>query len=1426
MSLFTPTVRSPRGRLRSGRWRSLGRNSRPRLESLEERVVPSVVDLTTLGSSGTINGAIFRQGQVSPSGTGNIRSFVRLHQSPTEFGYNTDARPFTDPVLVNGGTDSTANFTRSLRLSDVPIVSIGGQAYLDFALVVNQTGGAPLLSLDEVQVSLAPSNTLGSTSSSYYTTDGTYGGNASLVYDMDGSSSTWVKLNYGLSPGAGGNAIYMDVPLNNLPDSAFSGPDRTLPLRSDSFVYLYSHFGDQYAANGGIEEWATPARGTATSATSTTIYDATTNQPIVNPGLAGISVKDSATVTGSGGVPTGNVTFLFYHTSDGTGPVIGAGTVALNSGGVANYSDVQGPLPPGAYSFIALYSGDANYLPSESAVEPLTIQPRQATVQTTINEGNKLRVLGPLPLGTSVYDTATIGNQASSLPATGTVTYQFYTTIDGTGPHTDETVTLNPDGTVPDSALHGPLEAGAYSFIAVYSGDGNYLGSSSAVEPLRVLKGTTAAVTEILDVNGVAVPFPYEVPLGTSVRDAAVILDQVPGLPATGTVTYEFFTTIDGTGPSIDEVVTLNPDGTVPDSVLRGPLAAGSYSFIAVYSGDRNYAATTSAVEPLTVGSATSALVTEILDVNGVAVPFPYEVPLGTSVRDAAAITGQHPGVPATGTVTYQLFATIDGTGPHTDEVVTLNPDGSVPDSALHGPLEAGPYSFVTVYSGDGNYPALTSAVEPLTVQQGTSTAATVIVGANHTPITSPVPLGTRVRDTATVAGTPTAFSPTGTVTYLLFTTIDGTGPYTDETVALNPDGSVPDSALHGPLAAGSHSFIAVYSGDSNYAGSISAVEPLTVQQGTSTAATVIVDPNGVPVTSPVPLGMSVRDTATIGGQVPGLPATGTLTYELFTTIDGSGTPTATEVVALNPDGSVPDSALHGPLAASSYSFIATYSGDRNYQGSTSAVEPLRVLQDATGQQGALTFATVIVGADGAPVASPVPLGTSVRDTATIGGQVPGLPATGTVTYEFFATIDGTGPSIDEVVTLNPDGSVPDSALHGPLAAGSFSFIAAYSGDDNYLGSTSPVEPLTVQQGTSTSATVIVGADGVPVTSPVPLGTSVRDTATIGGQLPGLPATGTVTYEFFATMDGTGPHVDEVVHLNPDGSVPDSALHGPLAAGSFSFIAVYSGDSNYAGSTSLVEPLTVQSGPSVAPSVTSLQRFGYHAHPTRFVLTFSTALEPASAEDVANYRLKPILGQRLGRAIPLKKAIYDSTTNTVTLKPIHRVYLFNRYRLEVNGSTPKGVAGATGLLLDGKGNGQPGSDFVTNFGKEILFGKEFLSGLNTQEQFAQNSVRIQNKTGLTLKVAAHLKESGRTLATIRDQTIPATQKQPVLIEFNNKTSNAFIWIDISNAYKPQHPRPYKNHPLGRPTPPPGLHEGYYGKPFTISVVGDSFVVTA
>jgi hypothetical protein len=175
----------------------------------------------------------------------------------------------------------------------------------------------------------------------------------------------------------------------------------------------------------------------------------------------------------------------------------------------------------------------------------------------------------------------------------------------------------------------------------------------------------------------------------------------------------------------------------------------------------------------------------------------------------------------------------------------------------------------------------------------------------------------------------------------------------------------------------------------------------------------------------------------------------GTVTYEFFTNGTGTGTPAATQTVTLNAEGTVLDSAVHGPLAAGVYSFIADYSGDSNYTGSTSAVEALTI------NQGSTTTATEIRNSTGGtPTGVP---GESVFDTATVTGSMAAFTPTGTVTYGFFTNGTGKGtPAATQTVTLNANGTVPDSAVHGLLTAGAYSFIVVYSGDSNYTGSTAP----------------------------------------------------------------------------------------------------------------------------------------------------------------------------------------------------------------------------------------------------------------------------------------------------------------------------------------------------------------------------------
>jgi hypothetical protein len=428
------------------------------------------------------------------------------------------------------------------------------------------------------------------------------------------------------------------------------------------------------------------------------------------------------------------------------------------------------------------------------------------------------------------------------------------------------------------------------------------------------------------------------------VYDTSTVTPTPAGPTPGGTVTYEFFTTIDGTGSHVDQVVTLAANGSVPQSSNHGPLTAGSYSFIAVYSGDGNYTGSTSSVEPLTVQPQLAPVQTVIYNAaTNTAIPSPFSAPLGTTVYDTATVTAPQGAPTPGGTVTYEFFTTIDGTGPHVDQVVTLAANGTIPNSSNHGPLKPGSYSFIAIYSGDNNYSGSTGAVEPLTINQGTSSTATAIFNAGtNTAIPSPfqVPAGTTVYDTTTLTTVPTPppFTPSGTVTYEFFTTIDGTGPHVDQVVTLAANGSVPNSSNQGPLAAGSYSFIAIYSGDSNYGGSTGAVEPLTVNKVTPTITTQATPSSGV-VNNVI-----LNDTATLSG---GFNPTKTIT---FTLTAPDGTTAYTDMITIGVDswtdsshtslvtgngvystatmGNNPGGAPATQIGT--YTWHATYSGDPN----------------------------------------------------------------------------------------------------------------------------------------------------------------------------------------------------------------------------------------------------------------------------------------------------------------------------------------------------------------------------------------------------------------------------------------------------------------------------------------------------------------
>ena len=96
-------------------------------------------------------------------------------------------------------------------------------------------------------------------------------------------------------------------------------------------------------------------------------------------------MHDFVTVTGQPGSPppSGNVTFQFFTNNTCTPPAAAtSGNVALNGAGQADATGFpQGPLAPGFYGFQATYAGDATYIGSVGACEPLRVV--DANIQLT-----------------------------------------------------------------------------------------------------------------------------------------------------------------------------------------------------------------------------------------------------------------------------------------------------------------------------------------------------------------------------------------------------------------------------------------------------------------------------------------------------------------------------------------------------------------------------------------------------------------------------------------------------------------------------------------------------------------------------------------------------------------------------------------------------------------------------------------------------------------------------------------------------------------------------------------------------------------------------------------------------------------------------------------------------------------------------------
>lgn len=174
-----------------------------------------------------------------------------------------------------------------------------------------------------------------------------------------------------------------------------------------------------------------------------------------------------------------------------------------------------------------------------------------------------------------------------------------------------------------------------------------------------------------------------------------------------------------------------------------------------------------------------------------------------------------------------------------------------------------------------------------------------------------------------------------------------------------------------------------------------------------------------------------------------------------------------------------------------------------------------------------------------------------------------------------FVAVNFTSPADGSTMVLAWGGHIASSLDWGPNnGAGSVSGAPFHMWVDN-LDSSGGAQERSIQVSASqpTMSTVIEDAAGTPVTS-VPVNTPVHDTATLSGA--SSTAGGTVTYTFFNSSNCSGQAQSTSQPLTvTKGVVPDSTTVTPSSAGSYSFLATYSGDAVNEPATAACEPLNV-----------------------------------------------------------------------------------------------------------------------------------------------------------------------------------------------------------------------------------------------------------
>ena len=370
--------------------------------------------------------------------------------------------------------------------------------------------------------------------------------------------------------------------------------------------------------------------------------DKSTATTITGPSsaVAGESVTVEATVS-----PTpagGTVQFKDGATDLG-------GAVPVDANGKASLTN---SYVVGAHSIVAVYSGSGVYQTSTSAPHALTVAP------VVVEENTTTTLVGPSTgsTGEALSFTASVSTGAAG----GTVQFK-----EG-GRDLGSPVPVDASGKATTTPTFNV--AGEYSITAVFSGSGNYVGSTSNAQTVNV---KAPAPTDQQTQTVLTVP--ADAKTGTAVGLSVTVTPT----PVGGTVQFK-----DGSGNLGSPVPVVEGKA----SIMHEFASVGTHDITAVYSGATGFLTSTSAAQSVSV-TAPAAEDQE----TSITVSAPASAVKGAKVDLVAAV------VPTLSAGTVQFM---DGTTPIGGPVAVVNGKATL----SHTFTELGDRRITAVFSGTDGY--------------------------------------------------------------------------------------------------------------------------------------------------------------------------------------------------------------------------------------------------------------------------------------------------------------------------------------------------------------------------------------------------------------------------------------------------------------------------------------------------------------------------------------------------------------------------------------------------------------------------------------------------------------------------------------------------------------------------------------------------